>query len=258
MTSPIRSLTCAWLTALTSLTVGCAAEPEAVTELAEESTDSALTGQSEAALLAALADGAAAATPAAAAARIGLRAGFTPAGCATRTTAGATTTVQLVGCTGPRGLVSIDGTATITVTAADPGSIALTAAATGLRINGATLDLALSATYSAAGGAGSLAVTSQSSGAGPRGYSVTHTGEYTATWDAACATVDGDWATSGELGVRALAVTVTRCRAGCPTGTVTRTRRDGSTVSVVLDGTATAAWSSTRRGAGTFPLPCTP
>lgn len=238
--------------------VACTANDDSDVELVEESVDSAISGQSEAAIVATLVDGATAATTAEAATKIAANANLQPAGCATVTTSGATTTVALAGCSGVRGLVDVNGTITVTITAVTASSVSLTATSTDLQIDGATLDLAADATYSTSGGTSSLAVTSSSSGVGARGHAIVHTGAYTATWDANCATVDGSWATANETARRSLDVSLSRCRATCPTGSVTRTRLDGSTIAITFDGTPTAMWSSSRRGAGTVSLGCTP
>jgi hypothetical protein len=238
--------------------VACTATDDSDVELVEESVDSAISGQSEAAIVATLADGATATTTAAAAAKIAANANLQPAGCATVTTSGATTTVAIAGCSGARGLVNVTGTIAVTITAATASSVSLTATSSDLQINGASLDLAVDATYTASGASSSLAVTSSSSGVGARGHAIVHTGDYTATWDANCATVDGSWATANETARRSLDVSVSRCRTTCPIGAVTRTRLDGSTIAITFDGTSTASWSSSRRGAGTVSLDCTP
>ena len=238
--------------------VGCAATPDNDTELVEESVESAVSGQSEAAVIATLADGTAAATAPEAAAKFAGQANLQPAGCATVTTSGATTTIQLAGCSGGRGLVAVTGTITIQVTAVTPTSVSFTAASDELQINGATLDLALDATYRTSSGTTTIDVSSTSSGVGPRGHAISHAGDYVATWDATCATVDGSWSTATETARRSLDVAVTRCRTGCPTGNVTRTRLDGSTLAITFDGTATASWTSSRRGTGSISLDCIP
>lgn len=239
--------------------IGCNRTSGTDTDLAEESTDSALTGQDEASVLATLVEGTQAATPTATAQAITSQLGskLQPAGCATATTSGATTTVQIAGCTGPRGLVQLDGTIVVTITAVTLTSISFTASSTDFQVGGGALDLALTGTYHDVAGTRSVTVSSMTTGTGPRGHEITHTGDYTASWDGACATVDGAWATAGEVGTRSLDVAMTRCTTGCPRGTVRRTGVAGRSLEITFDGSAVATWTSSAR-TGTIPLACTP
>ncbi|HEY4180305.1 MAG TPA: hypothetical protein VGM90_25860 [Kofleriaceae bacterium] len=245
------------LALLALVLTACTTSSDDTTDLAEESVDSALTGQSEAAVLGQLTTGLTATTTTEAAAQIGANASFAPTGCATVTTSGLTTTVVLDHCTGTYGLVMVDGTIRVTITAATATSVSFTAQADALSVDGATLDLDANATYHSSGGSTSLSVTSHSTGSGPAGHALTHDATYTATIDASCASVDGNWETAGDENA-SLAIQVRRCSAGCPTGTVARERASGGAISITFDGSATAVWSSTRSRTGTVPLACTP
>lgn len=238
--------------------LACASESSTETAAAEESIDSALTGQSEAAVIGALIEGTEAATATDAALLVAARANLSPASCATTTTSGTTTTVVLAGCTGTRGLLQVSGTIEVTITAVTASSVSFNATASDLQIDGATINLAVDATYRASNGTNSIDVSSSSSGVGPRGHAITHAGDYTASWDGNCASVDGSWATANEASRRSLEVSVERCLAACPTGSVTRTRLDNSTLEVTFDGSNLARFESSRRGSGTIALACTP
>lgn len=254
-------------TALSALSLiaaaGCGNEDEAeedstAAELALDASDS---GQAESSLLAASIDGVVlgqiSGTPidvtAAISARLSAR--FSPAGCVSATPSGATLSVTFNNCLGPRGLRQVDGTMTLAVTAATPTSLALTANATDFQIGGATLDIDTSATYAMSNGTATLTVESNSSGVGPFGHELAHTGSYAANWDAGCTSIEGAWSTSRDGRARSIEVDVTRCADSCAVGTVTRTTRDGRTITITLDGSA-AVWVSSTGATGSFALRC--
>jgi hypothetical protein len=91
---------------------------------------------------------------------------------------------------------------------------------------------------------------------GGRGFEIEHDGDYTVSWTDDCVTVEGAWSSSrGDL-ARSTTADVTRCRAACPTGTVTRTTVRDDVIEISFDGDATASWSSSRGRSGTFALAC--
>ena len=122
---------------------------------------------------------------------------FTPAGCATATASGATVTLTLNDCTGPRGLLHVSGELDLTASVALDGTISVHAAATALMVNRATIDIDSDATYAVSGTTHTLTVQTMGSGTGPRGNDIDHTGQYTITWDAGsqCGSIAGHWAT---------------------------------------------------------------
>lgn len=250
-------------TGLTLATTGCLDRDDDDASAAELALDTGDNGQSEAALLAAAVDGltlgakAWEATPSDVVAAINTRltTRFTPAGCATATAAGGTLTVAFAGCTGPRGLRSVNGTLLLTVTAATASEIALTAKAERFQIGAAELSLDASARYAVSGATASLTVDSRSGGTGPFGHALEHTGQYVATWDGECASIDGAWSTALDGRLRSMDVDLRRCVASCATGTVTRTTRDGRVINLTLDGTS-ATWTSSTGRTGTLPLRC--
>jgi hypothetical protein len=246
----------------------CAADPgddsdSAVAELAIDAGDS---GQAESSLLAASLDGiglgvgvgqAAPATPADLVAAINARlaARFSPAGCATSTSGAASLTVTFTNCTGPRGLRAVNGTFNLAVTSVSGTSATLTAKATDFQIGAATLNLDLTATYAVSGTGYSLAVETRSGGVGPFGHALDHSGSYQATWDAGCTNLAGTWSTALDGRTRSINADLRRCVASCATGTVTRTTRDGRTITITLDG-SNASWTSSTGRTGTLPLRC--
>lgn len=254
------SRTRSWLLLLTF--TACANRATGDSEVAETSADSAMSGQAEAALAATMFDGAGAAralpaTAADMAQWVATRGrSLTPAGCATSTQTGATATIVFDHCTGRHGLVTIDGTVTAQITSVSASSVGFQITADQLMLGGAALDVAITGTYSSVAGTQSLAVTSTTTGTGALGNAVTHDGDYTATWDGTCATVDGTWSTTIGDRDRGLDVSLTRCTAACPRGQVTRTDVRGKTISLSVDGTATASWSSSTGRSGELRLGC--
>lgn len=231
-------------------------------ELAEAAADSAGAAQAEASLLTSVVDGAptgiAPATPENVATYIATHAAarYAPAGCAAVTQSGLTVTIVFDGCTGPRGLRQLDGTLTLTAAPAAGGAVSVAAHADDLAIGQATIDVDATAVYSGGGGSGSLAVTTHSAGVGPRGFDLAHDGDYTTTWDESCVSIDGAWSSARGDASRSTTASVMRCRDACPEGTVTRTTARGVTIAIDFDGTATASWTSSAGGSGTFPLTC--
>ncbi len=252
------------LLALTTLTIGaCRNRDDSETSVAELTADSSSATQAEASLLAATVDGAAAsnvapATAESAAAFIAARAPgrYSPSGCVTVTQTGLTVTLGFAQCTGPRGLRQLDGTMSIVVSAGTGGAIVFDASATDFQIGNATLDIDANAIYTANGATSSLAVTTSSSGIGPLGHDITHTGDYTATWDASCVSIDGAWATERGEASRSTTASVMRCLDQCPSGAVTRTTIGRRVIELSFDGTPTARWSSSDGRSGSFSLPC--
>lgn len=191
-----------------------------------------------------------------------VQARYSPAGCAMATATGANVSVQLTGCTGPRGLRQVSGQLELAVSVALSGVISVHGTASGLEVNGATIDVDADATYSTSGANHVLAVRTQGSGIGPRGNDVDHVGEYTITWDSAsmCRSIAGEWSTeiSTTQGSarRRHSVDLQRCAGGCPSGSLVRTFFDGATLTVTFDGTATAQWTTSAGRSGRVPLQC--
>jgi hypothetical protein len=239
---------------------GCtASETSEISAAVEQAADSAITGQAEAALLSTTTEGALSATPEATAAEIAANANLVlqPPGCATATTSGTITTIVFDGCSGSRGLVALAGTLRIAVTGVTASSFMFTATANDFQIASATIDVTATATYRVSGGTSAISVVSTTTGAGPLGHSISQAGDYTAMWNANCATVEGTWASAAETRSGSTAVTLQRCSAACPIGSVSRTRAGGGTLAVEFDGSATATWSLTPSGdTGTVNLAC--
>lgn len=234
-------------------------------EVAALTADSGESGQAEGALFATATDGLSLSSFAApspengaayVAAHIGAR--MQPPECVTATASGANVAVVFDNCTGPRGLRTIDGTLNLAFSAASGGGLQVDASASDFQLGGAIVELAATAIYTDDGTTQMLDVTTSTTGVGPLGYDFAHQGDYTVTWDGTCASVDGAWSTERGDRSRSTTADLTRCEAGCPSGTVVRNTIDDRTITVTFDGSATATWSSSTGRSGSIELLCTP
>jgi hypothetical protein len=183
---------------------------------------------------------------------------FQPQACVTITQAGLALKAVYDDCTGVRGLAHVSGELDLVISVSLQGAITVHGTSSNLKVNGASLTVDATATYSSQGSSHQLVVTTEGSGTGPRGRAVEHDGSYTVTWDrdTQCHTLNGSWST--ELGARTRSneVSLSRCGTGCPTGSVIHTFLRGESLSVEFDGTATATWSASTGKSGTLALSC--
>lgn len=183
--------------------------------------------------------------------------------CAAAVATGANVAVTYTDCTGPRHLVHVTGELDLAVTLdVAAGTLAVHGTSDSLKVNGADLVIDATATYSRTGDDQQLVVHTNGAGVGPRGNEVDHTGDYTATWNAttSCGSIAGHWQTdvssaSGSA-ERSSDVDVMRCGDACPTGTLTHHYLRGASLTITFDGTATARWTTSVGGSGTFALQC--
>lgn len=230
---------------------------------AEEAADSTDVATSEGALLVSgVDDTMTAPTAETAAAGAEARAGgrFQPAGCATVTRVANVVTYVLQNCTGPFGLVHVTGTATATFTDAG-GGVRIDLEGTGMKVNRAIIDFHTTGVLTVNGTERRLVVTTEGEGVGPRGNAFTRSGGYTLTRDTAtdCLALDGSWQLDARRAARSTTVTgLSRCANTCPAagGSIVHTGFRGRTVTVTLDGTSAAAWSSSTGKSGTIDLSC--
>lgn len=230
---------------------------------AEEAADSTDVATSEGALLVSgVDDSLAAPTAGTVAAGAEARAGgrFQPAGCATVTRVGNVVTYVLQGCTGPFGLVHVTGTVTATFTDVG-GGVRIDLEGADVTINRAVIDFQTQGVLTSNGTQRRLVVTTEGKGVGPRGNAFTRSGGYTLTRDTAtdCLALDGSWELDVRLAKRSTTVTgLSRCANACPAagGTIVHTGFRGRTVTVTLDGTSDASWTSSSGHSGTIDLSC--
>lgn len=148
--------------------------------------------------------------------------------CLSKVVAGNVVTYTLNNCSGPYGLLLVTGTMTATYTVSVNGStpsVTVDLAATGLKVNGMTVDVATTAKISGPSTNRSASVTSTSKATTSRGNSITHAGMYDATWDGMCMTLSGNFATQTNSNSYATVISsYKKCLNACPTqGTVTFT-----------------------------------
>jgi hypothetical protein len=146
---------------------------------------------------------------------------FQPAGCiqATVDTTSKTATYVFSACTGPLGLVQLDGTVDVTWTDA-PGELTLNYAAHGFKINRATIDTwQATAVVTASASARHMVWNAQLSGTTERGRTFTRTNDKTIDWTVGqpCVTVAGE-SDGTILGVelKITIVSFSRCAGECP------------------------------------------
>jgi hypothetical protein len=146
---------------------------------------------------------------------------FQPAGCiqATVDTTAKTAAYVFSACTGPLGLVELDGTVDVTWTEA-PGQLTLNYEAHGFKINRATIDAwQASAVITASGSARHMVWTAQLSGTTGRGRAFTRTNDKTIGWTVGqpCVTVSGESdGTIVGVELKTRIVSFSRCAAECP------------------------------------------
>lgn len=255
----------AMVAAMSVTVVGCGRDADA--DFAEDADESATVSTTESALTSELADEVAAPMSASAdqlatnaVARVPTR--FKPQGCATAVQTGATVVYTLTNCTGPFGLVKVNGTLTAIYSRASAGGVNVVITGKGVKANDATIDINSVVVASQSGGVKTANVTIDGDGTGPRGNSFTRKGAYVLTYDTTteCLTVDGTWQTgSARVGASTVVSGYKRCKGACPSsgGSIVHTSVRDEVVTVTYDGSANAKYTATRgTRAGTLPLRC--
>lgn len=166
---------------------------------------------------------------------------FQPAGCLTSTLAGNVVTHVFNDCTGPYGLVHLTGTVTSTWSKVAAG-VEVVHQATGFRINGATVDHAVTIDYTRAAGVYTKTRHGTSSGTTAKGRAIAHQADYVTTYDATSRCLTRDGASQTTIGGARLSRTIegyVRCGiglGGCPkSGKYVLTRTAPVARSIELD-----------------------
>nr|HEX4313700.1 hypothetical protein [Kofleriaceae bacterium] len=201
-------------------------------------------------------------TQVAAAISANVSARWNPSGCATVVQTGADVAITYDDCTGPHGLLHVTGELDLVITISSANLVQVAATSTGLKVNGADLDITASATYSVSASAHVLTVQTQGSGVGALGNEIDHQGNYTVSWDptSECGSIDGMWSTElttpNASATRSNDVDLQRCAGGCPTGSLVHHFLGGQTLTLTFDGTSVAAWATSGGNSGTVNLAC--
>jgi hypothetical protein len=209
-----------------------------------------------------VADAGVGASSAAAASAVAASVGhYYPNGCATATASGNVVTFKLNNCTGPLGLVGSSGTVTATLNIVS-NSVQIQLAGNGISANGATLNLATSGTLTAtASGQKTLQANSQTSGTGPGGNDIMHTGMYTLVWPTGtgCATLNGTLSGIGSGTYAGTSTTITNyvaCANKCPQSGMTVSSFNGGNVTLSFNGSTSAQCTSSIGTSASIPLNC--
>ena len=180
---------------------------------------------------------------------------YTPSDCIEVDRLGVSVTATLDRCTGPYavpsgsnlrttyGVRALSGELQIDVTSIVDNVVGLSATATGFTSGGAEFDFSAAATYTADGANSTLQVASEATGEGVRGSEFTRTGDYIATWNQDCVTLDGTWEFTVDEATRETTIDIERCADTCPTGTIHIAMLSGGTLHFEFDGSSTVTWS---------------
>lgn len=193
---------------------------------------------------------------------------FSPADCVRGEAAGATVTMTLEDCTGPRAL-AISGIVNVVYAVEAAESVTISVTAADVEIGGATMAINATGTYELLDdGRHRAAVTTEGVGTAPGGSIVGRLGAYVVEWLDACYAIDGEWTSS--LGDEIFVTTVTDyyvCDDFCPAGgSIIYGRTDGGVQADQISGTALtityigddgAPWVATDGSFGRQALQCT-
>jgi hypothetical protein len=176
---------------------------------------------------------------------------FMPAGCATVTTNKNVNTYTFTNCTGPYGLLELNGTATVTFTPMLGGKVKVELAAQDFKISTASVNLAATCVLTTGVTQQSATVTTSSSATNARGESAAHSGSYTAGWDQSCMTLNGTFTTTvGNVAWSTVIANFRQCTGMCPDsgGTVTVSSERGGSITVHYTNGGTAEVTTTTAG----------
>lgn len=192
---------------------------------------------------------------AAAADAAGITSLFLPARCATTQTTLNVVTYTFAKCTGPYGLLNLDGTLAATLQPMGAGQVQVALAANGFKISTVSVNVMATALVTTGVTQNSAAVTSTSSATNARGETAAHSGSYTAGWDGNCLTLNGGFTTSlgtsnGTASWTTQIANFRECSGMCPDsgGSVTVTSQSGASVTVHYTNGGTAEVTTTTAG----------
>ena len=184
---------------------------------------------------------------------------YFPNGCATASASGNVVTFKLNDCTGPLGLVGSTGTVTATLNVVS-NSVQVQLSGNDISANGATVNLSTSGTLTAtASGQKTLQANSQTSGTGPDGNNIMHSGMYTLVWPTGtgCATINGTLTGSGtSAGTTTQITNYVACTNKCPQSGMTVSSFNGGSVTLSFNGSTSAQCTSSIGTSASIALDC--
>jgi hypothetical protein len=186
---------------------------------------------------------------------------YFPGGCATATAVSNVVTFVLNDCSGPFGLVGSTGRITATLNVVN-NSVQIQLAGSNIDANGAVVNLATSGTLTAsANGQKTLRASSQTTGIGPDGAGLAHSGKYSVVWPTGigCATINGALSGVGSGSFSSTTTTISNyvvCANKCPQSGTTTSSFDGGTVTLSFNGSNSAQCTSSLGTSASIPLDC--
>jgi hypothetical protein len=185
---------------------------------------------------------------------------YFPNGCATVTASGNVVTFTMDLCSGPLGLTATSGifTATLNVVGS---SVQAQLAGANIMANTGTVNLSTSGTFTVTNSQKMLHATSQSTGTGPSGNSVNHTGMYTLVWPtgAGWATINGSFSGVGSGNFSGTNMQITDFVGftnKCPQSGTTFSTFNGGSLMLTFNGTNNAQCTASNATSGSVPLIC--
>jgi hypothetical protein len=180
--------------------------------------------------------------------------------CATVTASGNVVTFTLDLCSGPLGLIASSGIFTATLNVVGT-TVQVQLAGDNIIANGGTVNLSTSGTFTVINGQKTLHASSQSTGTGPNGNSVTHMGTYTLVWPTAagCAAINGSLSGLGSGSDSGTSTQITNyvpCTNKCPQSGTTVSAFDGGSVMLTFNGSNNAQCTASNGTSASVPLNC--
>lgn len=191
---------------------------------------------------------------------------FKPAGCVSADRVGNVVTYTFNACTGPFGLVAINGKIIATYSAGAGGGLDVSTTSQGLTVAGEAATQTGSGHLAWAGTSRTFNWKGEWKGTTPKGYPIDHHGEHNVSWDTAteCVERDGSGSTtvSAPGGDRTHSHTLSgykRCAGYCPqSGTLVLTGAKGLSMTLKFLGAASLEVTGPKGGVIDVPLECTP
>jgi hypothetical protein len=197
-----------------------------------------------------------------------------PGGCAIAIADENAVTFNFNDCSGPLGITNLSGIVVATINTTGDGQVQTQLTGTHITSNGAIFDLNTSGIATVtANGQKTLTATSMSTGKGPNGNSIAHSGSFTVVWPTSpsCATIDaaffGGLPAASTTDVSSLDVTdaagvttttihdYVACTGTCPQSGTTTSSLNGQSVTLTFTGFNTAECTAPN-GQGGLPLKC--
>ncbi len=256
---------------LTLLVAGCGAGPDATeAQVASDGNEATAASAQSTNLGSVVFENVSVADPVKAAGQLAAPSQLWPSGCVTSprsATDPSVVTVTFTGCTGPFGLVSLDGQETVTLSAGPNGALQASLEGVNLTANGKPLTQSATALITFPSSTSrTVAWTGSWQRTDDLGDVVQHTSDLTLAVDltTGCSTSSGTAKTT--VATREVDTTITSfevCHSaagieGCPSGTVDHDGvTSGKTVDITFNGTAEAEVTGTRGDTFEVPLVCT-